>query len=74
MYRRTSDRWLAWALGAIVLGLIVLIVAGASALAALGCYVDWRDSGRDYRFQWLSGTCQVHDDKGWVPASRVRVD
>lgn len=51
---------------------VALVTAIAWPISAAGCHLEWRDSEREYRVRAL--TCQVHDGRGWVPASRVRVD
>lgn len=76
MSRRKSS-WdyalIACTVGCLV-GLFLVVLGFVNSAVALACYLDWKDSGREYRMQWGAGVCQVHDGKGWVPSRLVRID
>lgn len=74
MSRRNSERWMVAAGIGIILTFLAVVMVIAQSLQNVGCWMDWKDSGRQWRFQYGAAICQVHDGKGWVPASRVRVD
>lgn len=64
-----------WAvLGGIVVAFFVFIGGIVTLFGTLECVGNWADSGRQYRYKAITATCQVHDGKGWVPSSRVRVE
>lgn len=72
--QQETPRWIVGVLTGILLLVLALFMVCVQAAQNVGCWMDWKDSGRQWRFQYGPGTCQVHDGKGWVPASRVRVD
>lgn len=74
MRKKTSTTVLGLGLTTFVIGVLSLVMLVVQAAMNVSCWVDWKDSGRLYRFQYGPGVCQVHDGKGWVPAERVRVD
>lgn len=58
-------------IGAVVFG----CATGDYYLGAANCERGWAQSGREWKFEgsiWTN-TCYVRDDKGWIPASSVRV-
>lgn len=60
---------------AFLVGIIVFAIVGsifANALSGYSCKVQWKDSGFEYRYSFMSG-CQIKNKSGgWIPSDAYR--